>query len=153
MPVPTNTLDMIEERIPRLTASNPRVSAWSVGQQLHHVLLATNGIARALTDSVPGARRPDFNPLRWAVLLAGDFPRGRGRAPKNAWPSDDVTEGELRGLLASGRDALDRAARAHPHAWWRHFAFGVMRRDAAIRFLHIHNRHHLKIVDEILERS
>ena len=146
-----STLTTIEHHIPSFAASDPSVSAWSVGMQLHHSLLATNRIARAVVESVPGEQRPIFNLLRMLVLFVGDFPRGRGKAPKASWPSDDVTEAELRTLLESGRDALAQAAEADAKAWWKHFAFGVMRRDTAIKFVHIHNRHHLKIVDDILK--
>jgi hypothetical protein len=31
----------------------------------------------------------------------------------------------------------------------RHFAFGVLRRDKALRFMEIHNRHHLRIISDI----
>ncbi len=146
-----STLTTIEHHIPSFAASDLSVSAWSVGMQLHHALLATNNIAGALLASVPSECRPDFNPLRLLVMLFGDFPRGRGKAPKRAWPSESITEAELRELLASGREALEQAVHADPSAWWKHFAFGVMRRDTAIKFIHLHNRHHLKIVDDILK--
>jgi hypothetical protein len=30
-------------------------------------------------------------------------------------------------------------------------AFGVMRRDTALKFLHVHNRHHLSIIADIID--
>ena len=43
--------------------------------------------------------------------------------------------------------------RQKPAAWYEHFAFGVMRRNAAIKLIHVHTRHHLAIVKDILAKE
>ena len=36
---------------------------------------------------------------------------------------------------------------------YEHFVFGVMRRNAAIKLIHVHIRHHLAIVNDILAKE
>ena len=94
-----------------------------------------------------------FSIVKSIILLTGRIPRGRGQAPERALPSADVSRDELEQLLARARQSLAAAEAADPKAWFDHFVFGVMQRDAAIKLLHIHTRHHLAIVAEILHRA
>ena len=146
-----NTLDRLEGFIPNATISNPAISAWSVGMQIHHALLATIGISQSLIDSTPGAKKQSFNLPRSIVLRTGKIPRGRGKAPKRSLPDPDVTRQDLDELLARARTVLDAAAQSDPASWWKHFAFGVMHRNTALQFIHVHNRHHLSIIEDIID--
>jgi hypothetical protein len=38
----------------------------------------------------------------------------------------------------------------HRGPWFRHFVFGVLDRDGAIRFMSVHNRQYMRIVADIL---
>lgn len=53
-------------------------------------------------------------------------------------------------LLDRSERMLAEAKELSPKSWFRHFAFGVLNRDKAIRFLCIHNGHHLRIISEIM---
>ncbi len=61
-----------------------------------------------------------------------------------------MSRDELERLLARARQSLTAAEASDPKAWFDHFVFGVMYRDAAIKLLHIHTRHHLAIIANIL---
>ena len=148
-----DTLDRLEAFIPEAATSNPDISAWSVGMQIHHALLGTIQISQRLIKSTPGERKESFNVPRSIVLRTGKIPRGRGKAPKSSHPDPNITGEELAHLLATARSTLDAAAQANPASWWKHFVFGVMHRDTAITFIHVHNRHHLSIIEDIIEKS
>lgn len=143
-------MDEIEQYFPYLDRRNANVSAWCVREQLHHVLLSVTGIARLVVQSTAGARRPSLSPIKWIVLTTGKIPRGRGQAPKRVWPSASVSREDLEQLLVQARESLAAAEAADRRAWYEHFVFGVMRRNAAVRLIHVHTRHHLAIVKDIL---
>jgi len=87
----------------------------------------------------------------WSIVFAsGRIPRGRAKSPDPAVPSEGVTEDELRVLLDESGRQLEAARAAPPDAWFRHFAFGVLDRDRTLKFIRIHNRHHLRIVQDTL---
>lgn len=148
-----SALDEVEQYFPYLDRRSPDVSGWCVREQLHHALLSANGIARAVVESSPGARRPSLSPIKWIVLTTGKIPRGRAQAPKRVRPDASVSQEQLEQLLVQARGALASAEAADPAAWYDHFVFGVMGRNAAIRLIHVHTRHHLAIVKDILALS
>lgn len=127
----------------------PDVSGWSVGMHVHHCALGMVGICDALLASEPPVPRSSFSVPRTFVFTTGRIPRGRGKAPDSALPSPDIEATELIALLGRSGDLLGRVADADPGQWWHHFAFGVMNRDQTLRFVGIHNRHHLRIIDDI----
>lgn len=145
-----STLDELERCIPERDKSKPSVSAWSVGLQIEHALLATRGICLTLIRSRPGEKRVSFSLRRALVFRMGRIPRHRGKAPAASIPSRESSGSELQKLLTSTRNVLARASECPPDSWWEHAVFGVMRRDMAIRFIGIHNRHHLAIISDIL---
>ena len=144
------TLDALEALIPQRDKADAKVSKWSVGMQINHSLLATQGIMNSLADSEPGAEKPSFSLPRTLVLFFGRIPRGKGKAPETSLPKPSPSEEELLELVAGARKALKRAEAADPKAYWRHFKFGVLTRDTGIKFVHIHNRHHLSLIKDIL---
>ncbi len=83
-------------------------------------------------------------------MLSGWIPRGRGRAPEVALTTEGITQDQLTVFLNRSEASLNEAAAAPRDAWFEHFAFGVMDRDRTLRFLRIHNRHHARIVYDIL---
>ena len=145
----SSTLDELESWIPKLNQSSPNVSNWTVGQQIYHSLKATATIAQSVTDSEPGAEKPNPSFLRFVVLTLGRIPRGKGKAPKASQPMGQPTVDELQEMVGKAKEALAEAAQAPPNAFWRHFKFGVLPRDNALKFIDIHNRHHLRIIQDI----
>lgn len=119
--------------------------------QLHHSLLALEGIGAAVARSTPGAGgSSSHHPILGLIMLTGWIPRGKGRSPAAVEPAAAVDETALRSLTTKARSALAQARAADPAAWWEHPIFGLLRRDRALRFAAIHTHHHLKIVRDIL---
>ena len=131
-------------------ARAPAVSGWSVGQHVEHCLLATIGIAAALAGSSPPPPRPGLALKRRMLILTGWIPRGRARAPAAVSPQVEPGIERLQALLEQADAALADAAQLPQDAWFRHFALGPMDRDTSLAFLAVHDRHHLKIVRDIL---
>ncbi len=137
----------------RAAVRAPGVSGWSAGMHVHHCCLSTIEVCRALCASQPPAPAGNFSPLRELVFLTGRIPRGRARAPDRVTPKPDIGTQELLPLLDESDRQLELARQAPRDAWFRHFAFGRMTRDRTLKFLRIHNRHHARIIEDILAAS
>lgn len=133
------------------------LSAWSVGQQLEHLLLADESIVGRVErlreeGAVPAGGRPTF--AGYAVLLSGSIPRGRGRAPDFTVPEGRPAAeiGDRFGAVAERYEALRpaladletlKATGAHP-------ILGHFTASRWLRFAHVHHLHHERIVRDIL---
>lgn len=139
----------------------PEVSAWSVGEQLEHLLLADRrilgGIERVLEASARGEPTPgEGSPtlIGRLILWSGVVPRGRAKAPQSTSPegmaAPDLVHGfaEVRvGVDALGSRLADigraPSTRAHP-------ILGHFTATQWLRFSGVHHRHHGKIIRDIL---
>lgn len=135
-----------------LAERRTKVSAWSVGQQVDHVLKAANGILA----TAQAARPVERGALRLTgriVLLTGFIPRGVGKAPERAHGVDRPAP-ELQAAVERCRERL-ADLRSRPETWqlhhpvYLHHIFGGMNPAQAVRLVAIHTHHHLKIVRDI----
>ncbi len=134
----------------------PRVSQWSVGKQLEHLLLSGETIVDRFDRLMDGREAPATGgpTLLGRLLLAlGFFPRGYGKAPKAVVPAGrdpaDIDAG-LRRL----KQRFEQFAEALPpleESGWRcrHPILGSFDVNQWMRFFDLHHRHHLKIVRDI----
>jgi hypothetical protein len=126
------------------------VSGWSIGMHIDHCCLAMIGTGQALETATLPPPRAGFSLPKLFVFRSGRIPRGRAQSPDYVRPRPDVGPEELLAELDKSERAVLEARQLDPQVWFRHFAFGVLRRDDALRFIGIHNRHHLKIIEDIL---
>lgn len=125
-------------------------SAWSVGMHVEHCALATIAVVAALRGSAgPMPARRRIAPLRFLVLRLGRIPRGRAQAPKIVIPRADRSDAERRGLLDRAEAARREAAALPRESWLAHPALGPLTRDETLRFLAVHDRHHLATIERI----
>jgi hypothetical protein len=128
-----------------------RVSLWSVGQHIEHVLRVDDTIRINLATSTI-AKTPPLSLVGRLILLTGRIPRGKGKAPEWTKPTGDYVE-LRRAVDATARgyrdlelviDDLVRDPRrvAHP-------SLGGLSRRQWLRFADIHHRHHEAIVRDI----
>ncbi|MCB1008563.1 MAG: DinB family protein [Acidobacteria bacterium] len=134
----------------------PRVSGWSVGEQVDHMTqVLASGLGLLET---PGEPRPNGINLSGRILLALRWiPRGVGKSPKGVLPRGASPE-DLRERLADLRRRLDAISAApdrlaDPRPTIPHPYFGALNPAQGLRFLAIHTRHHLKIVRDIRKAS
>jgi hypothetical protein len=148
-------LGLTEEPAERLWQPVERVSAWSVGQHVEHLMLATRGVLDRLEELMAG-QAPDAGGISLVgrvVLRLNYIPRGRARATTPLQPKSTSAE-ELRGGWLTVRRRLAelgprlgevQAARGT----FRHLVFGGLDARQWVRFLEVHNHHHLKIVGDV----
>lgn len=138
----------------------PSVSGWSVEQQLAHVALANELVARNLASIakgvgpllVPTGEPP---PEALAVLVAGKFPRGQAQAPRMVVPPREVERAYLLDWLAGNRRdfaALEGKIAELGASTLRvpHQLLGPLSASQWVRFAAVHTRHHIEIAHEIL---
>ena len=134
----------------------PRVSAWSVGQQVDHALRVMNrSLAAVLEPGTAPAR--GINLAGRVILFVGRIPRGIGKAPAAAQGQESPVS-ELEEFLAAARRRLDAARRLDDRLRdrrpvLRHPYFRGLTRAQALRFLAVHTDHHLRIVADIRRRA
>lgn len=138
----------------------PKVSGWSVEQQLAHLALANELVARNLASLARGSGPlvvPSGNPPAeaLAVLVAGRFQRGRAKAPRMVQPPAEVERAYLLDWLAGNRSdfgALEGRTSELRASTLRvpHQLLGPLTASQWLRFAAAHTRHHLEIAREIL---
>lgn len=142
-----------------LLARAEQVTAWSVAQQLEHLQLTGSRLLDAveaiLADpATPPRGRP--NPAGWLVLLTGRIPRGRVKT-RPEWSPDEASPERAREVtslagriaaLAERRDELAAARATRPHP-----VLGQFTATRWLRFLTIHQEHHLRMAREIREAN
>lgn len=138
-----------------------RVSWWSVGQHIGHVARTMDLLAKQIDEMLANPEKDaDLKPndIVFQVLEGGEIPRGRGHAPESLRlpPKPDPAEvakeldaaGEGWAKLSTRTQALETVQATYPH-----FAFGPLTPKRWVRFIAIHNAHHLKIIDDILKEA
>jgi hypothetical protein len=139
-----------EALVEHRSAITSRISRWSVGQHIHHCSLVMVGVAEAVKRKRTPRPRWTPNLLRTMVLVSGRIPRGRAQAPREARPAPGLDEAGLASALSDANGTVRGLRDAPADAWFRHFALGVIRMRSVPRFLEVHNRHHLRIMGDII---
>lgn len=153
MPTMTTLFAKIDTYLVETAQRQPAVSAASVGWHLDHSLRVIQQVSQALAHSEPTAYRWRFHLARSYVLLRGDFPRGRARAPQSVVPQQEPTVASLRAQVAEARQAWQALRELPRNSWFPHPYFGPLNRSMTERFLVVHTRHHLRIVRDILRKA
>lgn len=127
------------------------ISRWCVAEHLDHCAKVAAAILEGIRVAKPRSR--GINALGRVSLFVGWIPRGRGKAP-------DFVHGARvpAGDIVRALDEVERAAAGLPLAAFtdrktpivKHPAFGGLTGRQALRFLIVHNRHHMKIIRDII---
>jgi len=137
----------------------PAVSGWSAAEQLYHVAVANGHMLTAVRRIVEQTEpaRPSGRPtlVGRAVLLLGDFPRGRAKAPDRSVPPEGLSRETLTASVMRSRRVYEGIEPLLPQvaeATWRvsHPVFGWLDAGQWLRALAVHANHHFAIVDDIL---
>lgn len=146
-------LDRIEALCTNVLKSSERVSKWSVGQHLEHMLLAISGMSIALRKNHPGSGDRTTNTYRELVMKSGKIPRGVVQAPAVAQPSDHPDDRHIGRLILKTRNRFGSPLEISESATLIHPIMETMTRDEALTFMVIHNDHHLAIIADILAQK
>ena len=139
----------------QLCARQERISAWSPAEHLDHTYKVSMSIVRRITDEDAKPSPRGINLIGRVILMLGWIPRGRGKTPPRL--SGEVCTGaHIEEALARLDQALGAlpmdAVTASRSPIVPHPLFGGLTPSQALRFIVVHTKHHLRIVDDILGR-
>lgn len=132
----------------------PNISAVSVGWHIDHILKAIIDPTRFLRKSDPKKFKSGFNIKRIILFTTGFMPKGKFKAPKSvSAPEKFVSETELRKQMEQAQAIVKEWESFDKNCWYIHGAIGPINVKGNIRLLQIHCKHHLQIIDSIIEHS
>ena len=139
----------------QLCARQERISAWSPAEHLDHMYKVSMSIVRRINDEEAKPSRRGINLMGRVILLLGWIPRGQGKTPERL-SGAICTGAHIEAALGRLEQALDTlpldAVDASRSPIVPHPLFGGLTPSQALRFIVIHTKHHLRIIDEILGR-
>lgn len=138
-----------ESYIPQYDTSNPKVSQSTVGWQIDHSLKVVIGIISLLKAS-KGEEKSKRTLLGRFCLTTGYIPRGRGKAPKQVLPPEEIKKEDLSKQIKVAKQLVSQLDTIDPRVTFKHPYFGVLNNKQTKRFIEIHSKHHLKIIRDIL---
>ena len=140
----------LETKIPNLEDYNPTVSKSNVGWHIEHILLTNKMIIEAVEKSNPADYTWSFKLPRIVVFTMNKIPRGRAKAPKVVVPKtyDEQTLLEHLKIVTLKIQEIEKIS---PDKYFDHPFFGNLRLNMTIKFLEIHTKHHLEIINDIIK--
>jgi hypothetical protein len=151
MEVLIHLVNKLESNIDSKDVFNSHVSQVDVSWHLAHSLKVLHNIIKVLQVSNPADYRWRFNLNRSFVYFINFIPRGKGKAPKAVIPAEDISIEELREEIATVRQLLDELPHLDAKSNFTHPYFGQLNLKQTKKFLVIHTKHHLKIIDDIIQ--
>ena len=142
-------INSLEEKIPTMDIENTNISTAKVGWHIQHSLLVINSIINGLKQSDPTSYSWKFNLNRTFIWTIGKIPRGKGKAPKVVIPKEEITNAILLDSLAKAKENIASLFSAHKNQYFLHPYFGHLNLKPTIKFLKIHTKHHLDIINDI----
>lgn len=136
---------------------HPNITGWSVAEHLYHITLANASIPKLIERMKIGKlgnEEDEPKPAMIAIIEEGYIPGGR-QAPERVVPPSDLTSETLNRDFNRMRNATQRLepildelpaiTRRFPHMF-----FGPLSATQWVRFMEIHTRHHMKIVEKLV---
>jgi hypothetical protein len=143
-------LSELESYIPQLEKTNSKITHSNVGWQIDHSLRVIRAIAKQLEDSNPSDFKSTFSFPKFIVMTTKHIPRGKAKAPKAVQNENQITEESIREFLEKTKTQIDKIEGLDKNSYFPHPLFGHLNKKEAIRFIGIHNEHHLKIIRDML---
>ena len=144
-------LHQLENHISNFEKTNPNVSNSTVGWQIDHCLLVINGIIGQIEISDPLKFKPKWAFPKFMVFTTGKIPRGKAKAPKVVIPTQVATQDELIAKLAAAKNNVLKLDSFSENQFFNHPFFKDLNVKQTKKFLTIHTKHHLKIIEDILK--
>ena len=144
-------LHQLESHISNFEKTNPNVSNSTIGWQIDHCLLVINVIIGQLEISAPSKYQPKWTFPKFMVFTTGKIPRGKAKAPKVVIPTQVATQEELFAKLAAAKNNVLKLDSFSENQFFNHPYFKDLNVKQTEKFLVIHTKHHLKIIEDILK--
>ena len=143
-------IEELESKIPFREEMNLKESQVNVGWHIEHVLMATVIITEQLLRSDPGKYKWHFNKNRLIVFTMNRIPRGKGKAPAFVKPKEKTSLAKIEKFMEIAKEKINAIAGLPPRSYIEHPYLGMLNFKSSIRFMCIHVKHHLKIINDIL---
>ncbi|MFT3910356.1 MAG: hypothetical protein QM737_13105 [Ferruginibacter sp.] len=130
---------------------NINVSVVNVGWHIEHTLMATVLIIDELLKSDPAKYKWRFNLNRLFVFSINKIPRGSAKAPKIVQPSENMSKERLMKYIEIAKEKISKTKDLNANNHFKHPDLGILNYAHAMKFMRIHARHHLKIIEEIIK--
>ncbi|MEO7524324.1 MAG: hypothetical protein ABIT58_09530 [Ferruginibacter sp.] len=144
-------IEELESRVLQKDEIDLQTSNVNVGWHIMHVIMATIIIADQLLKSVPGNYKRNFNINRLIIFTINKIPRGTAQAPEAVMPSGKITIERLLKYIEITKQKINDMHGLQPNSHFQHPYLGILSSGLAVRFMVIHIKHHLKIINDILK--
>ena len=141
----------LESHISNLEKTNPSVSNSTIGWQIDHCLMVINGVIPQIEVSNPTEFHAKFNFNRFMVFITGKIPRGKVRAPKIVTPLGVATAEDLKANIEIAKNNVSKLNNLPKNSYFKHPFLSDLNVKQTEKFLVIHTKHHLKIIQDILK--
>lgn len=145
-------LQDLENKITHQNAFNEKVSKSNVAWHIDHSLKVILAVTEVLKKSNPAEYQWKFNFKRQLVYTLGFIPRGKGKAPKALQSFDEITQESIEQQCKKVAVALDEIKQLDKNCHFPHPYFGSLNLKPTIKFLKLHTHHHIKIMNDIIEK-
>lgn len=142
-------VNQLEKNINSKDVVNKQVSQVDVSWHIAHSLKVLHNIIKVLQSSNPEEYRWRFNRSRSFVYFINFIPRGKGKSPKSVIPAEEISKEELHQDIGAVRQLLDELQHLNPKSNFTHPYFGQLNLKQTKKFLVLHTKHHLKIIEDI----
>ena len=146
-------LQRIESYIDQRDLAATDVSTADVAWHLDHALKVMLNVYEALEASDTEEYSYAINPVRAVVFATGRIPRGVAKSPASVTPPDDIRTEDILTQLGEARDLLPKFYELEKRRYYEHFVFGKLNSRRATKFVLIHTRHHLRIIEDIVKAA
>ena len=139
----------LEAAVPQFEKINPSISKSNIGWHIDHTLMVLIGIIDTTSKTDPSKYKWEFNFKRFVVMARRKIPRGKATAPKSVQPLGDFTQESLLHKIEKAKSKLEELKQLPSDKYFPHPGLGNMKLKQMIKFLEIHTKHHLRIIEEI----
>ena len=142
-------VDKLASYIEQRDVLNTNVSNASIGWHLAHCLLTINAITYRLSHSNPKLYKSSLNLKKFILFTLGKIPRGKSQSPSHVVPKGETTVEILQEHIAQAYKSLLLLPSLEDNHFFSHPLFGQVNKKGTIKFLTIHTKHHLAIMEDI----
>lgn len=129
---------------------NTVVSKSSVGWHIEHSLKTIDQIVTACKKSDSTTYRWKFKLNRFLIMdVLHKIPRRKAKAPKVVQPEGDISKESLQLHLEKVQQNLENWVDLNKNCYFTHPFFGSLNKKATEKFLVLHTKHHLQIIEDI----
>lgn len=146
-------LNELETKIEFRDRENLSVSKSSVSWQIDHTLRVINLVIENLKNAKPTDTKRKFSLLKQLVFITSIIPRGKAKAPKSVQCLNEITLDDLQLQLKNARISVSLWNHLKVNSSFIHPYFGVLNLKETEKFLIIHTKHHLKIINDIIQKK